>query len=100
MAEEKEMYELNANGSFITPQMGRVVREKAPAAVEVRVHPKQMKKIADLFEFSGNADTTISKEGHRFAGLHLNQDQAISESEMRFYDKKGNLVAKIVGLER
>lgn len=96
-----ELYEFNANGSWITPQMARYVREHAPAAVAVKVHPMQMKKIVDLYkEITVNSDVTISEEGHRFAGLHLTQELAVPDREMRFFDKKGILVAKIIGLER
>jgi len=98
-----ELYEFNANGSWISPQMGRYVREHAPLAHEVRVHPMQMRKLVQLYPPEPpkkNADVTLSQLGHVFAGLHLTQDQYMPDSEMHFYDASGALVAKIIGLER
>ena len=94
--------EFNANGSWITPQMARSVREQAPLANEIRIHPMQMKKIIELYpqDIRKNPDVALTTEGHRFAGLHLTQDQYMPDSEARFYDAEGKLVAKIIGLER
>lgn len=102
-----ELYEFNANGTWISTQMGRYVREKAPTAVQIRVHPMQMKKIEDIYlpvikkaDPAVKLDLTLTQGGHVFAGLHLNQEQHMPDSEMRFYDAGGTLVAKIIGLER
>lgn len=97
---DNELYEFNANGSWVSPQMGRYVREHAPTAVSVKVNPSQMKKMTLMYKESQNPDVSLTEEGHRFAGLHLTAEKPVPESEMLFFDKKGILVAKIIGLER
>lgn len=94
------LYDFDANGSFVTPQMARNVREKAPLAIEVRVSQTQMNKIVEMYDDVNNSDVTIDPSGLFFGGLQLKLQLDLPETQMGFYDARGNLVAKIRGLER
>ena len=93
------MIEHEMNGSKITKGIGEYIKGKIAEAKLKADHllmsESQWKKICRQYDEEG------IKEGDReFVTLPVTLTKHIAESEIHFCDKKNEVIAKIVGLER
>lgn len=98
------MIEHEANSSFITPQVAELVKVKCNEASEKasdKVHHLVMAKSHWKKIFQMYGETQGFKESDfEFVALPVTLDRTVPESEIRFATKAGDIVGKIVGLER
>lgn len=94
------MIEHDANSSFITPQVADMVKTKCSEA-EQKVHHLVMAKSQwkKIFQLYGEA-LEFKESDMEFIALPVTLDRTVPESEIRFVTKTGDVVGKIVGLER
>lgn len=103
------MYEMNANGGAITPQMGGWAKVKSGAIEDedrVHLHPEQLlmwQNCAVQVDFVVSEDLNapnvpLKKLEHTFCGTKVFEDPTMPNNEIHFRDKTGRLLGKIRGL--
>lgn len=93
------MIEHEMNGSKITKGIGEYIKGKITdeklKAVGLLMSKSQWEKICRLYDDEG-----VKEADREFVTLPVVLTKHISESEIHFVDKKGDVIAKVVGLER
>jgi hypothetical protein len=106
---ENEVVEVNANGSFITPQIASFAatlwNDKNPknGVAYIALGETQLRKLESLYmgpEGPRRPDVEISKHAQTLAHIPIRVDKLVPDTEIHMRDSQDRLVAKIVTLEK
>ncbi len=104
---ENENVEVNANGSFITPQMAAhaatLWNSKNPedGVAYAAMSEKMLRKVESLYATLSppRKDVVVNKHQQILSGIPIRVDKFIPKGEIHMRAKDHRVVAKIVGLE-